>query len=55
MVYQFGMIFEGTANVFSIAAVLGIMIYMIFKPYKESDTLAAKVKVQGGSRDEVAR
>lgn len=47
IVYQFGMMFTGGANVFGViaaAAVLGFIIWMLFKPYKESNRLKAQVK-----------
>lgn len=48
IVNQLGAIFEGNINVLgvivAIAFIIGI-IYMLFKPYKESNTLKTKVKV----------
>ncbi|MGN1058929.1 MAG: ferrous iron transporter B [Clostridia bacterium] len=47
IVYQFGMMFTGGANVFGViaaAAVLGFIVWMLFKPYKESNRLTAQVK-----------
>lgn len=44
MVYQFGMLFTGVGNVIGTifaAAVLASILYMLFKPYKESNTLTA--------------
>ena len=49
MVNQFGNIFTGNANVLGIIcalAVLAFIIYMLFKPYKEADTLKTDVKVK---------
>ena len=48
MVYQFGMMFTGAGNIIGIiaaAAVLVFMLYMLFRPYKESNTLKANVKI----------
>ena len=48
IVNQIGGIFEGNVNVFgiivAIALIIGI-VYMLFKPYKESNTLKTNVKV----------
>ena len=48
IVNQIGGIFEGNANVFgiivAIALIVGI-VYMLFKPYKEANTLKTNVKV----------
>mgnify|MGYP002543937805 CR=1 FL=1 len=49
IVYQLGSIFTGGANAIGIAAaviVLGFILYMLFKPYKESTTLKTKVKIK---------
>ncbi len=48
MIYQFGSIFTGGVNVIGlIVAILiaAFIIYMLFKPYKESSKLTAKVRV----------
>ena len=50
MVYQFGMLFTGHASIIgTIAAVivLAFMVYMLFKPYKESSKLTTNVKMKG--------
>lgn len=50
MIYQFSMLFNGKGNLFGVifaVAVLGLMVYMLFKPYKEADKftkIAAAVK-----------
>ncbi len=48
MINQFGNLFAGNVNVigfiFALAALAGI-IYMLFKPYKEANTLRTKVRV----------
>ena len=47
-VYQIGSIFTGNINVVGLIfaiLVLAFIIYMLFKPYKESTTLTTKVKV----------
>ena len=49
MVYQFGMLFTGNADIIgSIAAViiLGFILYMLFRPYKESNRLKSDVKIK---------
>ncbi len=48
IVYQIGSIFTGNINVVGLIfaiLVLAFIIYMLFKPYKESTTLTTKVKV----------
>ena len=48
MIYQFGSAFSGSLNVFGLItaiAVLAGMLYMIFRPYKEANTLTKQVKV----------
>ena len=48
MITQFGNIFTGNVNVFGVivsVALLGVMIYMLFRPYKEAAKLETKVKV----------
>lgn len=47
MVYQFGMMFAGNGNVIGViagAVILIVMLYMLFKPYKETGRLTKKVK-----------
>ncbi|MBQ3069763.1 MAG: ferrous iron transporter B, partial [Clostridia bacterium] len=47
MVFQFGLLFAGQWNVIGLAAavlVLGFMLYMLFRPYKESTHLTMKLK-----------
>ena len=49
MVYQFGLLFTGNVNVVGLIfaiAVLVFMIYMLVRPYKESETLSKDVKVE---------
>ena len=49
IVYQFGMMFTGNGNViaFIIAiALVAFLLYMLFRPYKESETLTTKVKIR---------
>ena len=49
IVYQFGMMFTGNGNViaFIIAiALVAFLLYMLFRPYKESETLYHKGKDQ---------
>ena len=49
MVYQFGLLFTGSGNVVgSVAAFLvaGVMLYMLFKPYHESQTLKTGVSLK---------
>jgi ferrous iron transport protein B len=48
MINQIGKLFTGDVNVIGLIAallVLGFMIYMLFRPYKESTRLTAKPKV----------
>ena len=48
LVTQLGNLFTGCGNVFGIAVsivLIGIMIYMLFRPYKEADKLELSVKV----------
>ncbi len=48
MINQFGSIFIGKANVIGIIAaviILGLMVFMLVRPYKESTKLTQKVKV----------
>ncbi len=47
MVYQFGSLFTGNGNaagVIAAAICLAVILYMLFRPYKESNTLTTKVK-----------
>ena len=48
MIYQFGSLFKGDVNVVGLifaVLLLGFMIYMLFRPYKEATKLTAKPKV----------
>lgn len=48
IIYQFGLLFTGAVNVIGLifaVIVLAFMIYMLVRPYKESDRLTAAVKV----------
>ena len=48
MIYQFGLLFTGNMNLPGLVAalaVLAFMLYMIFRPFKESAKLTRKVKV----------
>lgn len=48
IVYQLGMLFTGNGNAVGVIAaviVLGFIVYMLFKPYKESDRLTARVNI----------
>lgn len=48
MIYQFGLLFSGSANVIGLifaVLVLAFMVYMLARPYKESTRLTRKVKV----------
>ncbi len=48
IVYQLGMLFTGAGSVIgSIAAfaILAVMVYMLLRPYKESDTLKREIKI----------
>lgn len=49
MVYQIGSAFTGSLNIiglFAAIVILGGMIYMLFRPYKEATKLTAKVRVK---------
>lgn len=49
MVNQFGLLFTGNVNIIGLIfaiALLVFMIYMLFKPYKESNKLTTKVRVK---------
>ena len=44
IVYQLGMLFSGTGNVVGVVVALVVaafMLYMIFRPYKETNRLSA--------------
>ena len=48
VIYQFGLLFSGAVNVIGLifaVLVLAFMIFMLARPYKESERLTAKVKV----------
>ncbi|MCR5530071.1 MAG: ferrous iron transport protein B [Saccharofermentans sp.] len=48
MITQFGNLFGGTANALGVIVsivLLGVIIYMLFRPYKEASKLETKVKV----------
>ena len=48
IIYQFGLLFTGSVNVIGLifaVIVLGIIIYMLARPYKESSRLTTSVKV----------
>ena len=50
IVYQFGMLFSGDGNIVGsvIAAVLtGLMLFLLFRPYKESNRLTAAAAISG--------
>lgn len=47
IVYQFGMLFTGSGNIIGVicaAVILALIIYMLVKPYKESNSLKVNVK-----------
>ena len=49
IVYQIGSIFTGNVSVIGLIAaliVLGFILYMLFRPYRESTTLKTKVKIK---------
>ncbi|MDP4119189.1 MAG: ferrous iron transporter B [Bacillota bacterium] len=49
VIYQLGMLFSGSGNLIgsiAAAAIIAAILYMIFKPYKESNTLKAEVKTK---------
>jgi len=49
IVYQVGSVFTGNANAVGLIAaiiVLGVILYMLFRPYKESTSLKTKVKIK---------
>ncbi|MGN1136977.1 MAG: ferrous iron transporter B, partial [Oscillospiraceae bacterium] len=48
IIYQFGLFFTGSVNVIGLifaVLVLGFMVYMLVRPYKESSRLTTRVKV----------
>ena len=48
MIYQFGRIFAGGVSVIGVIfalAVLALIVYMLFRPYKESDSLTTNMKI----------
>ena len=48
MVYQIGSVFTGNLNIIGLLAavvILGGMVYMLLRPYKEATKLTRKVKV----------
>lgn len=48
IVYQLGMLFTGSGNVIGVifaVALIALIAYMLFKPYKESNTLTKAIKV----------
>lgn len=49
MIYQFGLLFTGSPNIVGLicaVCVLAFMLYMLFRPYKEAETLTKTVKVK---------
>ena len=49
MIYQFGMLFTGNANILGVciaAVILLGMLYMLFRPYKEVNTLKTEVRIK---------
>ena len=56
IVYQFGMLFGGSGNILGVICaciVLGFIIYMLVKPYKEANTL--KVNVSAKKKEKVTK
>ena len=48
IIYQFGLLFTGSVNIIGLlfaVIVLALIIYMLARPYKESDRLTTNVKV----------
>ena len=48
IVYQFGMLFSGNGNILGVicaAIILGFVIFMLVRPYKESTKLSKKLNV----------
>ncbi|MDY3791763.1 MAG: nucleoside recognition domain-containing protein, partial [Oscillospiraceae bacterium] len=48
IIYQFGLLFTGSVNVIGLICaviVLAFMVYMLVRPYKESNRLTTSVKV----------
>ena len=53
IVYQFGLLFTGSANIIGVilaSAVLAFMIYMLVRPYKESTRLTSNVRVKSQNK-----
>ena len=49
MVYQFGSLFTGNGNIIGVifaVVILAFILFMLFKPYKESTTLSNDIKVK---------
>jgi ferrous iron transport protein B len=49
MVYQIGSAFTGSLNIIGLLAaivILGVMIYMLFRPYKEATKLTTDVRLK---------
>ena len=49
IVYQVGSVFTGNVNAVGLIAaiiVLGVILYMLFRPYKESTSLKTEVKIK---------
>ena len=49
MVYQIGSAFTGSLNIIGLPAaivILGVMIYMLFRPYKEATKLTTNVRLK---------
>ena len=49
IIYQVGSIFTGNVNVFGLIVALiliAFIIYMLVRPYKESNKLTAKVRIK---------
>ena len=49
MVYQFGSLFTGNGNIIGVifaVIILAFILFMLFKPYKESTTLSNDIKVK---------
>lgn len=53
IVYQFGLLFTGSANIIGVilaSAVLAFMIYILVRPYKESTRLTSNVRVKSQNK-----
>ena len=49
MVYQIGSVFTGNLNIIGLSAaviILGGMVYMLFRPYKEATKLTTNMKLK---------